>query len=142
MSFLAFVQKDWNGMLFLTLIVSGVLLVWPLLSRRLSGGRDIGTLGVTQLMNSKNPVLLDLRETKGIAGAKLPNAVQIPFAQLKTRGGELAKLTARPLVAYCDRGQRARSASSLLAKLGFQDVYFLQGGFRAWKDAGLPVQKV
>ena len=29
----------------------------------------------------------------------------------------------------------------LLAKLGFKDVYHLQGGFKAWKDAGLPVQK-
>ena len=27
------------------------------------------------------------------------------------------------------------------SKLGFKDVYHLQGGFKAWKDAGLPIQK-
>jgi rhodanese-related sulfurtransferase len=60
---------------------------------------------------------------------------------LGNRGAELAKLTSRPVIAYCDRGQRSRAAGSALAKLGFADVYQLTGGIKAWKDAGLPVQK-
>jgi rhodanese-related sulfurtransferase len=38
-------------------------------------------------------------------------------------------------------GNRSRMAASALARLGFKDVYHLQGGYRAWKDAGLPVEK-
>jgi rhodanese-related sulfurtransferase len=139
MSFLAFVEKNW--MLVATLIASGAMLVWPLVSRRVAGGHEVGTLGATQLINSKNALLLDVRETKEIEGGKLPNAIHVPLSQLASRGAELSKFVSRPVIAYCDRGQRARSATAPLAKLGFKDVYHLQGGFKAWKDAGLPVQK-
>jgi rhodanese-related sulfurtransferase len=139
MSLLAFVEKNW--MLVATLVASGAMLVWPLVSRRVSGGREVGTLGATQLINTKNALLLDVRETKEIDGGKLPNAVHVPLSQLASRGAELAKYVSRPVIAYCDRGQRGRTATALLAKLGFKDIYHLQGGFKAWKDAGLPVQK-
>ena len=139
MSFVAFVEKNW--MLFATLVASGGMLIWPLVNGRLSRGRAIGTLAATQLMNTQNPLLLDLRETKEVEGGKLPNAVHLPLSQLASRGAELAKSTSRPVIAYCDRGQRAGSAAGALAKLGFKDIYHLQGGFKAWKDAGLPVSK-
>ena len=139
MSLLEFIEKNW--MLVATLVVSGTMLLWPFIGRRFSGARDIGTLGVTQLINSQNPLLLDVREAKEVEGGKLPNAVHVPLSQLASRGGELAKFVARPVVAYCERGQRGRAATAVLAKLGFKDVYHLQGGFKAWKDAGLPVQK-
>ena len=139
MSFVAFVEKNW--MLFATLVASGGMLIWPLVSGRLTGGRAIGTLGVTQLMNTQNPLLLDLREAKEVEAGKLPNAVHVPLSQLASRSAELAKYTSRPVIAYCDRGQRGHSAAGALAKLGFKDIYHLQGGFKAWKDAGLPVSK-
>ena len=69
-----------------------------------------------------------MRAANEFAGGHLPNAVNIPLAELGTRGAELAKLTARPVIAYCDRGQRSRAAGSALAKLGFADIYQLHGG--------------
>lgn len=139
MSIIAFIEKNW--LLVLAFVASGAMLVWPLVGRRFSGGREIGTLGVTQLINTKNPLVLDVRETKEFNGGKLPNAVHVPLSQLGARIGELAKHVSRPVIAYCDRGVRARSSMSILAKAGFKDIYHLQGGFKAWKDAGLPVQK-
>ena len=139
MTFLAFVEKNW--MLFAALIASGGMLIWPFVNGRMSGGREIGTLGATQLINSRNALLLDVREPKEVDGSRLPNAVHVPLSQLESRGGELGKYVTRPVIAYCDRGQRGRAAAALLAKLGFKDIYHLQGGFKAWKDAGLPVQK-
>jgi rhodanese-related sulfurtransferase len=32
-------------------------------------------------------------------------------------------------------------AGAALARMGFKDIYNLDGGFRAWQDAGLPVEK-
>lgn len=139
MSLFEFVEKNW--MLVATFLASGAMLIWPLVGRRFGGGRELGTLGATQLMNTQNPLVLDVRETKEVEGGKLPNAVHVPLSQLASRGSELGKYVARPVIAYCDRGQRTRSATALLAKLGFKDIYHLQGGFKAWKDAGLPVQK-
>jgi hydroxyacylglutathione hydrolase len=47
----------------------------------------------------------------------------------------------RPVIAYCARGHRSRGAGSLLQGAGFTKLYNLTGGHKAWKDAGLPLQK-
>jgi rhodanese-related sulfurtransferase len=134
-----FVQNNWP--LILVMVVSGAMLLWPLIGGRLSKVREIGALSATQLINRQNAVLLDLREGKDYAAGHLPNAVHIPLSQLSSRGGELSKLTSRPLIAYCDRGPKSRGAGSALSKLGFAEVYTLRGGVRAWIDAGLPITK-
>jgi rhodanese-related sulfurtransferase len=139
MSFLAFLEKNW--VLVLAMLASGAMLVWPLIARRLGAGREINSLAVTQLINTRNPLLLDLRETREYAGGRLPDAVHVPLSQLRSRGGELAKHVSRPVVAYCERGVRSRAAGGILARQGFKEVFLLHGGFKAWKEAGLPVQK-
>jgi len=135
----AFLVKNW--ILVLTFVASGAMLVWPLVSKRLSSARDVDTLGVTRLINAGNPLLLDLREPKEFDGRTLPNAVHVPLSQLGSRGAELAKYVSRPVVAFCDRGQRSRAAAAVLSKQGFKEIYNLTGGFKAWRDAGLPVTK-
>ncbi|MEO5766643.1 MAG: rhodanese-like domain-containing protein [Casimicrobiaceae bacterium] len=135
----AFLTKNW--ILILTFVASGGMLLWPLVSRRLSSVRDINTLAATQLINAGNPLLLDLREPKEYDGRTLPNAVHVPLSQLGNRGGELAKYVSRPVIAFCERGQRSRSAASTLTKQGFKEIYCLSGGFKGWRDAGLPVTK-
>ena len=136
---MSFLQNNW--MLILVLVMSGVMLVWPLVQRRMSPAKDVGNLEATRLINSANAVLVDVRETKEFEGGRLPKAVHIPLSQLDSRGSELARYAGRPIVAYCMSGNRSRMAGRALARLGFADVYHLQGGYRAWKDAGLPVEK-
>ena len=135
----AFLVKNW--ILVLTFVVSGAMLLWPLVSKRMSAARDINTLAATQLINAGNPLLLDLREPKEFDGRTLPNAVHVPLSQLGSRASELAKYVSRPVIAFCDRGQRSRGAASVLEKQGFKEIYNLSGGFKAWRDAGLPVTK-
>ncbi len=136
---LQFLQNNWP--LIAVMIVSGAMLLWPTLQRRWSPVREIGALEATQLINRRDALMLDLREPKEYEGGRVPNAVHLPQSQLASRGDELKKLTARPVIAYCDRGQRSRAAAAALSKLGFAEVYTLRGGLRAWTDAGLPVEK-
>jgi rhodanese-related sulfurtransferase len=136
---MTFIQNNW--LLILVMLASGAMLVWPLVLRRLSPMKDVGNLNVTHLINTQDAVLLDVRETKEYEGGRLPNALHIPVSQLESRASELAKLTSRPVVAYCATGNRSRSVGAALTRIGFKDVYNLHGGYRAWKDAGLPVEK-
>jgi len=137
---LPFIEKNWP--LVLVFVLSGVMLLWPWVTRRLSPVREIGTFDATRMINTENPIVLDVREPKEYTGAQLPNAMHVPLSQLKDRGGELAKYVARPVIVYCDRGLRGGAAASALGKLGFTRVQSLRGGLRAWRDAGLPVQKI
>ena len=134
-----FLEKNWP--IVLVMVVSGLMLLWPYLQRLIAPVRELGTHDATRLMNNENALLLDVREAKEATAGRLPNAVQIPLSELKTRVGELAKSVKRPVIVYCDRGQRSRGAVAVLGKQGFERVFVLRGGFNAWKDAGLPVQK-
>lgn len=134
-----FLQSNWP--LVLAMVVSGSMLAWPLIRRPLSAMREIGALEATQLINRKDALILDLREARECEGGRVPNAMHIPLSELAARGQELVKFTARPLIAYCGRGNKSRAAGNALAKLGFKEVYALRGGLRAWAEAGLPLDK-
>ncbi|HEX4884041.1 MAG TPA: rhodanese-like domain-containing protein [Casimicrobiaceae bacterium] len=136
---MSFFRDNW--LLILVAFLSGAMLLWPFVQRRFSPMKELGTLGVTHLVNQQEALLLDVRETKDYEGGRIPNAVHVPLSQLESRAGELGKYAGRPVIAYCATGARSRTAGATLAKAGFKDVYNLNGGFRAWKDAGLPVEK-
>ncbi|MCC6685252.1 MAG: rhodanese-like domain-containing protein [Bacteroidia bacterium] len=40
---------------------------------------------------------------------------------------------------YCAVGGRSAEACEMMVKMGFKNVYNMQGGFNAWSKAGLPV---
>ncbi len=128
-------------MLILVFVASGLMLLWPYVQRRLGPAKEIGTLELTRLLNDKNTLVLDVREVKEVETGRIPNAMHIPASQLASRGSELAKMTSRPVVAYCARGNRSAMAARSLAKLGFTEVYNLRGGINAWRQAGLPIQR-
>src|SRR5512141_1037704 len=107
---LPFLEKNWP--LVLVFVLSGAMLLWPMLQRRLSPAREIGTFDATRLINSANALLLDVREPKEFSGSRLPNAIHIPLSQLAERGAELAKFASRPVIVYCDRGMRGGAATS------------------------------
>lgn len=46
------------------------------------------------------------------------------------------------IVVYCAGGMRSALAADSLTTIGFTDVGHIEGGFAAWKSAGLPVEDV
>lgn len=46
-----------------------------------------------------------------------------------------------PLMLYCAGGNRSSEAAKLLNDAGFKEVYDLQGGITAWKNAGFQVAR-
>jgi rhodanese-related sulfurtransferase len=42
---------------------------------------------------------------------------------------------------YCGGGYRSALAADSLQRMGYRNVWSMDGGFRAWQDAGLPVVK-
>ena len=135
---MAFVRENW--LLILVAFASGAMLVWPLIQRRIGPAKGVGTSEAIRLINSRDAVMLDVRDAKELAGGRVPNAAHVPMSELSARSPEFAK-KGKPVIAYCDTGTRSAAAASLLAKAGVTEVYNLNGGFRAWRDAGLPVEK-
>jgi rhodanese-related sulfurtransferase len=47
---------------------------------------------------------------------------------------------AAELILYCGGGYRSALAADNLRRMGYTNVYSLAGGWRAWKEAGAPVE--
>ena len=43
-----------------------------------------------------------------------------------------------PIICYCGGGSRSALVAESLQKMGYENVRSMAGGFRAWKEAGLP----
>lgn len=75
------------------------------------------------------PLLLDVRTPTEYASGHIPGAVNIPVDELR---GRLAELPAdRPIVAYCQVGQRGYIATRILLQSGF-NVSNLSGGYKTY----------
>jgi rhodanese-related sulfurtransferase len=126
-----------NIILIAVAFVSGAMLVWPLVKGRASGP-SLSTLQATQLINGRNPQVIDIRDADAFAKGSLPNARNIPSGKVNERLGDLKK--DKPVLLVCETGTRAGRTAALLRASGFTDVYVLGGGLAAWREAGLPVR--
>jgi rhodanese-related sulfurtransferase len=46
-----------------------------------------------------------------------------------------------PIVLYCGGGFRSALAADNLQKMGYRDVVSMDGGIRAWREAGYPLEQ-
>jgi len=141
-SFLVFLQKSpFNMLLFGLALASGAMLLWPLISRPFRISHEVGAIEAVQLINRRDALVLDVRETGDYTAGHIANAKHVPEAQLADRMKELEKFRARPIVVSCRTGTRAPSVSGMLRKKGFAEVFALRGGIAAWQQASLPLEK-
>lgn len=127
-------------MLVALFVVSGTMLFWPG-SAKLSGAKEVGTLEATRLMNTGNALVLDVRANGEFSGGRIPKSKNIPLAEIDKRLDEINKFKDKPVIVACATSSRSGSAARLLKQRGFTDVYLLAGGFSAWQQASLPVEK-
>ena len=140
--FIAFLQKSpFNMLLFGLAVSSGAMLLWPLVSRSFRQSHEVGALEAVQLINRRDAVMLDLRDTGDYAAGHITHAKHIPEAQLSERMKELERFKTRPIVVYCKTGARATAAASLLRKNGYTEAFALRGGILAWQQSSLPLEK-
>ena len=130
-----------NIWLVMLAVVSGVMLIWPTIAKRLSAAKEVGVVDAVQLINRQDAVIVDVREPAEFKAGHIPNARNIPLAQIGERVKELEKHKSKPLLLVCASGARSASASGALQKAGFAQVYNLGGGMGAWQQAGMPAQK-
>lgn len=81
-------------------------------------------------------VLLDVRGFDEFAAGRAEGAACIPLADLERRVGDLP--TDRPVLVMCQAGGRSAVAVERLRALGMDNITDVQGGFNAWRQAGLP----
>jgi rhodanese-related sulfurtransferase len=84
-------------------------------------------------------IVLDVRERDAFEAGHVHGARHLPRGQLELRvNDELPDPTAR-IIACCEFGRISTLAAATLRQLGFQRAVALDGGMKAWREAGYPV---
>ena len=89
-------------------------------------------------IESREAVVLDVREPAEYSAGHLPGAISIPQAELATRLDELPK--DRDVVVACAAGLRSANCTAFLSQMGFSRAISLAGGTDGWRNAGLPIE--
>ena len=126
-----------NNLLLISIAVSsGLMLLWPFIQQS-RGGKALGTTQAIQMINHQNALVVDIRPLATYQNGHVAESRNLPASDLPTKGPSLPK--GRPIILTCDRGQTAFGAAAKLRKMGFDQVFVLQGGINAWAQAGLPL---
>jgi rhodanese-related sulfurtransferase len=93
---------------------------------------------VSELLSNPNAQLIDVRDYQEWAGGHVEGARSLPLDQLRA-DPERALPPEATLIFICAKGQRSLTAAKLVERLGYQNIYNVDGGTAAWARAGLPL---
>jgi rhodanese-related sulfurtransferase len=89
---------------------------------------------LNQAMENQDILLVDVHtpQQRHIKGTDL----FIPFNEIEKYQNKLPKNKNTPIYLYCEGGPMGNAAAKALHNLGYQNLFNLDGGAKAWKKAG------
>ncbi|MEZ4886834.1 MAG: MBL fold metallo-hydrolase [Chitinophagales bacterium] len=107
-------------------------------------GKEVDTIeGVTAeelaaiVANDEKVSVVDVRKKSEYLSEHVEGAENVPLAELNHHLAELPKEA--PFYVHCLGGYRSMIAASILKSRGYHNLVDVKGGFRAAKEAGIPV---
>jgi rhodanese-related sulfurtransferase len=111
------------------------------ISSQAFAGQSISADDYLKMANAPSaPILLDVRTPREFANGHIPNALNIPVANLPDMLDSLNDKS-QQIVVYCRSGVRAGRAIKFLESQGYQDVIHLDGDYLNWEEQGFPIEK-
>jgi rhodanese-related sulfurtransferase len=102
---------------------------------------------VERELDDGGALLVDIRDAPELdADGKIPGALHVPRGMLEFRADTTSPYHQPPLdpskrvILHCASGGRSALAAQTLQEMGYEDVAHLDGGIKAWKDAGKPTE--
>lgn len=89
------------------------------------------------IKQKKDLLIIDVRSPQELQEGRIANSTLIPFMDIMR--GNFTIPQGRPLLLICAVGGRSYAAMQILSHKGYKEIYNLQGGISAWKQANLPL---
>ncbi len=93
------------------------------------------------LANGEQPLLVDTREESEWAAGHAAGAVHLSKGIIERDIEAKVPEKNTQMVLYCGGGFRSALAADALQKMGYGSVISLDGGWRAWQQSGMPIEK-
>ncbi len=130
-----------KGLLALALLA--VVIFLPRLVQHLRSAKTLSSGQLKTLLEQANPPLvLDVRDAERYQGhhGHIGGALNIPHDEIMPRIHRLDGHRNRTIVIVADDAAAATASRQLLEQLGFDSIYLLEGGIRAWEESGYPTE--
>lgn len=112
--------------------------------------KEIETIGAQEAIKLKddpNVVIVDIRDVRELnRDGRLPGAFHAPRGMLEFWVDPSSPYykdifgSGKRFVFFCAGGLRSALATHQVQRMGLEPVCHIEGGFRAWKEAGGPVE--
>jgi rhodanese-related sulfurtransferase len=101
--------------------------------------RDLKLDEIRPLIEGGEYDVVDVREGWEHVGGHIPGSRNVVLSRILANpaGVDFKEHT----IFVCEVGERSAVASEMAVALGVKDVVNFRGGHRAWRDAGLPLEK-
>ncbi|MBJ7537869.1 rhodanese-like domain-containing protein [Marinomonas transparens] len=106
-----------------------------------SGAQSLTPSAATNLMNTEEAIIVDIRPEKEFKSGYITGALNVPATKMKDNLTRLEKHKDAPIILVCKSGVTSGASAKDLKKEGFTKVYKLQGGIAEWQSSNLPLVK-
>lgn len=103
---------------------------------------------IKEELEKGNVTLIDIRESEELKqSGKIPGSVHAPRGMLEFYADPSLPYHKpefnkdKRIILHCASGGRSALATETLKQMGYENVAHLDGGFKAWKEAGMPVDE-
>jgi rhodanese-related sulfurtransferase len=100
---------------------------------------SLAELKVRSEAGTEELVILDVRERDAYEAGHIPGAKLLPRGQLELRVNQDLPDPMRRIVSCCEFGRISTLATATLREMGFLRAVALDGGVKAWREAGYPL---
>lgn len=91
-----------------------------------------------RMIDEGNVQVIDSREPHEHAEGHVPGSLRIQHMATLVQADKLAR--DRPVLFICKSGARSAVAAEFAASVGLTDIYNVEGGHDAWREAGYPME--
>lgn len=110
-------------------------------ARRGKGRPVLDAVQVDELVTGSGALVVDLRSAEAFRHGHIRGSLHVPFQELGSRLARPDPKARRPLILVDDTDEWAHRAFDELTRRGFDWMYVLKGGMRAWQRANRPLVK-
>lgn len=90
--------------------------------------------------NDPDLIILDVRERDAYMAGHIAGAKLLPRGQLELKVNQELPDPTKRILTYCELGYISTLAAATLRAMGFQRAIAMDGGIKAWREAGYPLE--
>jgi len=135
-------------MISLVLLVSVLVISRPVLCKDLTAKdlveeakatvKSIYISDANAMLGKSGAVFIDVREPDEFKSGHVPGAINIPRGLLEFQIEQQIPDKDTTILIYCKSGNRSALAAANLTRMGYKNILNIEGGWKAWLDAGYP----